>query len=303
MNFALITPSYEPDFERCKLLVESSVRFSEDGLVHYIIVDRRDVPLFKQLEGPQTKLLIVEDILPWYIFRVPGIKKFWISLKTKPIRNWVLQQLVKMSMANVLDEKLGIDAFIFVDSDVTFVRPFDTSMFLHDEKLRLNRVDYTSNDHHKWHRNARELLQISDPPSDGDPMVREKKDWNYVASLVTWRRENVIKMQQHIERCTRKNWLRSVVDYWDLSEYMIYGNFVENVLGLEAAGHYASDTPILHLSWGYEFESEPDVDRFLDGLMPEHIGIMIHSKDAIPVDLYRSKIEELWARQDAVAAS
>lgn len=298
MNFALITPSYEPDFERCKLLAESSRRFSEDGLIHYIIVDRRDVPLFKQLEGSQTKLLVVEDILPWYIFRVPTIKKFWISLKSKPIRNWVLQQLVKMSMANVLGDDQGVDAFIFVDSDVTFIRPFNTNMFLCNGKLRLNRVDYTDEAHCKWHRNARKLLNIPDYSDSLDNSTHRLKDWNYVANLVTWRRDNLIKLQNHIEECTGKDWLLSVVSDWDLSEYTIYGNYVDHILGLDAAAHYASDTPVLHLSWGYQLETEHQVDRFIRDTRPEHVGIMIHSKDGVPIDMYSEKIKKTWRQFD-----
>lgn len=296
MKFALITPSYAPDFERCKLLAESAVKFTEPGLIHYIIVDKRDLSLFKQLEGPKTKLLVVENILPWYIFRVPGVNKFWISLKSKPIRNWALQQLVKISVANTLNEDPQVEAFIFVDSDVTFIRPFSTDLFMQNGDLRLNRVDFTDDKHHKWHRNARKLLHIDDPSSIKNSSTHQKKDWNYVANLVTWKRDNVIKMQRHIEKCTGKDWLRSVASDWDLSEYTIYGNYVEHVLGLENSGHYAGTTPILHLSWKYTLSNESDIDRFLSDARPEHIGIMIHSKDAVPVSLYRKKIEHLWIK-------
>lgn len=113
-SFALITPSYAPDFERCKLLTESVERCLVDDTNHYIVVDRRDVPLFNQLTSSKVHLLVVEDLLPSWIFRVKGLKEWWFSLRTLRIHNWVLQQLVKLSVFDAIDE----DIAVFCDSDL-----------------------------------------------------------------------------------------------------------------------------------------------------------------------------------------
>lgn len=290
MRFALITPSYAPDFERCALLAESAKRFAPQDVTHYIIVDRRDLERFRQLEGERTKLLVVEDLIPWWIVRLPGVKKWWLSLKTKPVRNWVLQQLVKLSMAEVLDE----DAFIYTDSDVTFVRPFTTDRFLDDRgRLRLNRVVFTSADHDLWHATARKRLGITPTNSvTGQPL----ENVNYVGSLITWRRDNVLAMYRRLKTENGRAWLRAVLMDWHLSEYTIYGNFVEHVVGLDEARHFVGDTPVLHLSWGYDLTDDTEVDRFFSDLKPEHIGIMVHSKDAIALDQYRDRVHRIWDR-------
>ena len=53
-DFAIITPSYPPDLERCALLVESLDRCCP-GAKHYLIVDRRDISLFRRLASSRTE--------------------------------------------------------------------------------------------------------------------------------------------------------------------------------------------------------------------------------------------------------
>jgi len=69
-SFAIITPSYAPDFERCKLLVESVYKFVDPPVNHYIIVDREDLNLFKTLANQRVTLLTKEDIFPFWISQV-----------------------------------------------------------------------------------------------------------------------------------------------------------------------------------------------------------------------------------------
>ena len=47
---AIVTASYAPDFERCRLLCETIDRFVTGASRHYILVEQRDVALFRQLE-------------------------------------------------------------------------------------------------------------------------------------------------------------------------------------------------------------------------------------------------------------
>lgn len=280
MAFSLITPSYAPDLDRCRLLCESVDRFAT-GATHYVIVDRRDEKLFAPLRSTSREIVTVESILPWWIFRIPGARKWWMSLQTRPLRNWVLQQLVKLSMSDVV----RTDIMVYADSDVTFVRPFGVDRFMQDGKVRLNRVDYTSDQHARWLRVAADLLGT-------DPAAAP--DVNFVASLVMWRRENLQRLHRHLEERSGRPWLKAVAARQTFSEYMIYGLFVEQVLGFEAAGHVPLDTPVLHLSWGHDLTRPAGVDRYLGALSPDQIGLMIHSKNAVPLELYAEKVRALW---------
>lgn len=280
MDFSLITPSYAPDFERCRLLCESVDRFATMAM-HYVIVDRRDEKLFRPLAAPNRRIVTVESILPWWIFRPPGARKFWLSLATRPLRNWILQQLVKLSMSEVVDTEL----LVYVDSDVTFVRTFGAERFMTGDKVRLNRVDYQSAQHARWLKVAARLLGVDE---------RKIPAVNFVASLVTWRRSTLQKLHEHLATQSGRSWLRTVAAEPVFSEYMIYGLFAEQVLGFDAAGHVPADDPVLHLSWNYDLTTPEGTDAFLEGLGDEHIGIMVHSKDAIPLDVYADKVRRVW---------
>ncbi len=60
-RYAIITPSHAPDFERCRVLVEST-RLHAPDLDHYLVVERRDQRLFTDLRGPRTHVVVKEDV-------------------------------------------------------------------------------------------------------------------------------------------------------------------------------------------------------------------------------------------------
>jgi len=281
-SFAVVTVSYAPDFERCKLLAESTEKCLSDNTKHYIIVDRKDLFLFNSLQSLKVKILTVEDILPWWIFRIPLFSKGWISLRTLPIRNWVLQQLVKLSAVNVIDE----DILVFCDSDVTFIRPFDVaSVLLKEECLALLRVDFQSQDILKWANAAKQLLGI---PDKNVPVV------NYVGNLIAWRRENILKLHSRLEEVNRTHWIQAVCKHWNISEYMIYGMMVEHVLGIENAGHFIATPELIKSAWAFPLDNQKNIDNFFGTVQESHIGVMIHSKYKVPVESYRYKFDLLW---------
>jgi len=284
MRYCFVTPSYRGDFERCRILCDSTTRFLGNDITHYVVVDRRDETLFQPLASPVVTILTVESVLPWWIFRMPGVKGWWASLKTRPIRNWILQQLVKITIARELSE----DVINFVDSDVTFVRPFSPDPFVRDDRVRLARVSMSPTEEHAdWIKAAGEILKLPETPAT---------DRNYVGSLITWRRQNVLKMHDHIEKVNGRDWIPVLSKHWQFSEYMLYGVFVEDLLGVEHSGHFVTDAPVLHLSWGYDLTTEQGVAKFLGDVKSEHLGIMIHSKDDIPVKLYEEQVHALWER-------
>lgn len=134
-SFGIITPSYAPDFARCRLLSESIDWCAASPIKHYIIVDRRDLNLFQQLQSANREIITVESVLPWWIKKIPQVKNGWFSFKSLPIRNWLIQQIVKLAIAEYVSD----DILIFVDSDVVFIRPFEVRDFIRDGKVRLFR--------------------------------------------------------------------------------------------------------------------------------------------------------------------
>jgi hypothetical protein len=92
--------------------------------------------MFSQLKGPRTEIVVAESILPWWLRKIPLVENGWINFQGALVRNWILQQIVKLSAAGALQE----DVLAFLDADVAFVRGFDISSFVRDGRVRLFRV-------------------------------------------------------------------------------------------------------------------------------------------------------------------
>lgn len=288
LKLCLITPSYKADFGRCRLLARSVDCFVEESIHHYIVVDSQDLSLFQQLKSPNRTIITVESILPWWIQKIPIIKNGWFSFKTLPIRNWLVQQIVKLEIANHLRE----DVLVFVDSDVFFVNPFDRRLFIHNNLVRLQRVSFEPSSvpqlktRINWCNSATYLLGL--PPfkkfNQENPFVA------YVGNLVTWRRDNVLLLHQHIERVTQKYWLEAIANNWNFSEYMLYGIFVERILK-ERSGHYWDSQPLSHEYWGTTPLMKEQLQQFWQNMHPQCIAVMISAKSQTPIDIYASLIK------------
>ncbi|NET62629.1 MAG: hypothetical protein F6K47_43015, partial [Symploca sp. SIO2E6] len=243
---------------------------------HYIIVDKRDFKLFSQLQKPNTKIITKESILPWWIKRLPswGSKNLWFSLKTIPIRGWLIQQFIKVAAAKYTSE----DILVFVDSDVGFVRPFNLQDFIQGDQIRLFRVANRNNTQFslKWNRSISRLLGL--PPIDY-PHV-------YVGQIVTWRRDNLLKLYQHLENISGKGWMETLCSSVDFSEYLIYGVFVDYVLK-EQSGHYYDDQGICQGYWKNVAMSDQDLENFFVKVPDSCGAVMISAKSGISISLER----------------
>lgn len=279
MKLALITPSYAGDLDLCRLLVETAKRCLRGDVTHYLLIDRRDVHLFGDLASARTRILVAEDLLPDWIARDPTQRHVWTSKRTPPIYNWVLQQLLKLAVFDAIRE----DLVVFCDSDVAFVRPFDLpARVVLEDTVAFLRVEETPGPQWRaWQDVAHHLLGLQNTDR---PII------NYIGNLIAWRRENVMALRRHIEALHRRPWLEVVAGQTTLSEYQLYGIFIEQVLGLDAAGHRIENTAIIKPSWGVTLDDPRALDRFFAEFEPGHVGVMIHSRDQFPVARYRDRI-------------
>lgn len=288
LKLCLITPSYKPDFARCRLLAQSCDRFITESIHHYIIVDRRDYQLFQQLKSKNRTIITVESILPPWIQKFAGIPNGWFSFKTLPIRNWLIQQIVKLEIVNHISE----DILVFVDSDVAFIRSFSPQQFVKKERVRLFRASFAPSSlsniktQIKWCKTATSLLGL--PPlatfNRNNPFI------SYVGNLITWRRDNVLQLHQHIEQITQKSWIEAIANCWSFSEYMLYGIFVEYVLK-DSSTHYGNSQPLTHEYWGTTPLNKEQLQQFWQNITPECIAVMISAKSKTPIDAYASFIK------------
>ena len=289
LKSCIITPSFKPDFERCRLLSESMDKFALAPIHHYIIVDQKDYKLFQQFEASNRTVLTVESILPWWIFKIPVLKNGWFSLKTIPIRNWLIQQIVKLEVANWISE----DILIFVDSDVVFVRPFEHNQFVKDGRVRLFRETVPlavwgkeTAIQSKWFRTVHTLLDLPPFIEFGDRGFVT----NYIGNFITWKRDNILQLHEYIEELTQKSWIESIPNLWHFSEYTLYGVFVEQVLK-EQSGHYFDLRKVSYDYWKTEALSKQELQNMFQDIPPECFSVMISAKSKTPVDDYASFIK------------
>jgi Family of unknown function (DUF6492) len=273
-RYAIITPSHAPDFERCRVLVEST-RLHAADLDHYLVVERRDQGLFAALRGPRTHVVLKEDVLPWWLHQISFRPKWWLSFKGPPVRAWIVQQIVKLSADAITDA----DGCVFIDSDAFLIKPFNPHATERDGKTPLFREilpgEIPSNT--RWHAGAARLL--------GRP-VEEHYRTGYVGNLVMWERRNVQALHRHIEQTTGRGWVESLCRLDTMSEYILYGMFCERVLR-EASGHYLEGTIRTLNYWGTTPLDLGALRELRDQLQPEHLGVMISAKSSTAVSSIR----------------
>lgn len=265
-EIAIVTPSFARDYELCRALNESVMRFVPPTVKHYIFVDRCDVALFRGLEGPRTIVAAIEEILPLGLFKVPFSKKWWISLSAQfPAKGWLVQQLVKLSAIHVLEERVIVN----MDSDVRFIRPVDLGLFARDGKTRLYRKPcgiVAGMKHVKWHRNVCRLLGIE---PDKLPMD------DYVGNVISWDRRVAINACARVEAVTGVPWHVAFTRGRLVSEYLLYGLYVDKVVGPQSAGIWIDERSRCHTYWGPEPLLEADVERFVAALKPDDVAFSI----------------------------
>ena len=122
-DIALITPSYDVDFEACRLLVDSVKRHVPNDIVHYPIIPRSITHNLKFLIRA-LYFKIPRRFSSDYTLR--NFKKWYLSFKTLPVRGWIRQQTVKAATAKFLDE----ECFLIMDSDTFFVDDFKFENFV-----------------------------------------------------------------------------------------------------------------------------------------------------------------------------
>lgn len=282
-DFCLITPSYALDFERCQLLCRSIEKFISPPVKHYVIVDQIDLPLFRQLESPNRQIITKQSILPWWIKSIHSFPQVWLSLKTPPLRGWIIQQIIKIAAAQQIDA----DVSVLIDSDVVFIRDFDLHKFVRNDQVRLFRNpkgnDIQRKMHFKWHQSASRLLGLPDV----DMTIPD-----YVGHIITWRREHVLQLCEHIEQRSGRSWIETLGNSWHLGECVLYGIFIDRILQ-EHSGHYYEEHNICHNYWFPQPLSDEQLKTFLDEIRPEHIAVSISAKSDMPLERYKPILEEM----------
>ena len=279
-SFAIVTPTYLPDLQRCELLAESLDRCAPD-VPHYLIVDRRDGSAFRHLQRGRRRLIESEALVGKWMWRTPGRNGFWLSIKAPPVRGWIVQQILKIACSDIIPER----TLVFCDSDTAFLRRFTREHLLIDGKVGLLDVDFCDELTRRWTQTARRLLGL--PEFEGGFR-------NHVGNMICWNRETVRAMRSRIEMSTGLSWRIALARTLHFSEYMLYGVFVREGLGYQAVDHLPSAVPLVKPSWGARLGSDEAISEFFSHFDPHTIAVMIHSKDGIEPERFRHHLQRVW---------
>lgn len=231
---AIITQSYKNDYKECKLLCESMDRFAP-SLDHFIFVNDEDYKLFQSLQYGKHQVFKKSTILPWYLIRLPWKMMghhFHVSLFTIPVREWIIQQICKLGVFEVIGDEY--EAVFNVDSETVFMKPFNLDMWKKDGKYLLYRVKNVNEpSHDEYCRAAQKLLDLKEN-------YAKISYYNYMNTPVCFVRENVQQLLDELKKHSKlRSWKNALCNTYRFGEYYMYGIYTDHELKMK--NHYLID--------------------------------------------------------------
>lgn len=289
----LITLSHRGDFERCVLLLDSIDRHVARRGPHYIIVHDADVPLFTPL-GRRDRIVVPHSrLLPRWLRPVPLLRwsgrRYWASLRARPVSGWHIQQLVKIEAVRSLPER----RYCLLDSDVCFFRPFDLDALAEPGPAPLRiahgAVTVERPAHLKWIASAARLLGTPRPSVPAD---------DYIDQIIVWDQPTVRDMIARIEAVTGRAWALAMCRDRDFSEYTIYGTFV-TATPAAMARHAVAAASLTTTHWDSDALGVREILAMLAGAPPEVRALCVQSFGTTPVATIRAGLEAFRALEPA----
>lgn len=224
-KIAVVTQSYKNDIKECRLLCESMDKFAPE-LAHFIFVNDEDAKMFSSMNYGLHKVYKKSTVLPWYFVRVPFKvlgHHFHISPFTIPVREWIIQQVCKLGVFDVIGAEY--DAVFNIDSETVFMKPFDINKWIRGGKYIMYRTLNVNEPSHDDYCYAAEKLLKLDVP------IEEFGKYNYMNTPVCFVRENTKFLLNRIkENSALHSWKLALCNTYRFSEYYTYGIFTDNVL-------------------------------------------------------------------------
>lgn len=270
--WAVITPSYRGDFTRCQLLCESLNAFVSGEWHHYIIVERVDLELFRDLQGPKRSIIEMESLLPPWMHHLTTLsfinnRSIWFSFRTLFMIGWQIQQLIKLEMAFRVPET----GLLYCDSDVFFMRPFDMSQLVVNGQYRFFHSD--TDEPKETAANPTYMIAASKQLGLGKNPFPCR---SYVDNMVTWHAPTVRALCAHIEKLSRRDWKAALGRHFIISEYSLYGLFVDRVLE-DKSKLFSTNAAICKTIWHDKDLGPAGLGEYCDNLAPPVVAVGFQS--------------------------
>jgi hypothetical protein len=287
MKLALITPTYAKDQQLLDISCAHVDRYSDSNVHHFIIPSRSERNIFRHLSGRNRTIIYKEEIFDLSVQRVPFYikgKEFFLFDNFFPVRGWIMQQILKFCAPDLTEA----DILVHLDSDVFPIRRFSAANFVLDGRVRLIKKPGLADiePHRKWHRSAGRLFGLAEKSYYGA---------DYIGHFVSWRRDTCLELRKFLEDKWGKPWPRLLSREAQISEYILYGIYVDQVLGGDPRRHYMDDVELCLSSW--YFDSTKDlVSELLGALRDDHLAVNIQSNLHLPTEIYTKFLTSIAQR-------
>jgi hypothetical protein len=272
-SVALLTASYAKDIERFSLLSESIDTWLTGYTKHYVLVNDEDVPLFARFASDKRVIVPASRYLPKWLWALPPALQFisrrrvWLSLLSSPVHGWHIQQILKIAgVLNASEQRVCI-----LDSDNLFFREFDVGAYAGGEKTPLfvtrGEIDAEHPLHVLWLSTIDQMLGIKHRSFPAD---------DYVGNALVWDRDTVRAMTAAIKSATGLNWVLALCRKKKFSEYLLYGNFVENSPD-HLARHRVTEDSIAVSHWDDTRLDRAAIEAMMESALPGQVALCIQS--------------------------
>jgi hypothetical protein len=281
-DLAVLTPSFRGDVSLFADLHDSVLANTPPSVMHHVVVPPSDARLFRQFEGPRCRIWTHRDLLPRYCLSVPYASGLTLSLRRPwlPVRGWVTQQIMKMAGTAAIDARV----VLIIDSDAVLLREPTLDEFAHNGRLwhfRRERAVTAGMDRHLlWHNVARKLLGLEGIVAAPAP--------DYISPITIWDPAVVRSLMEHIADTTGRDWMDAVTGELHVSEFVLYGVFVDSILG----GIAPFAGPLCHNYYERIPLSPADARAFAEQMPPNALGAMISSHSHTPSDVRQEAFQQ-----------
>ena len=220
-----------------------------------------------------------------------GGRRYWWSLRSKPVSGWHVQQLIKLGAAATLPG----ERFCILDSDVAFFRPFDLSRYRRPHSIPAfyapAAVAADTLPHAEWIRSTHRLLGLGQPEFPAD---------DFIGHVIPWDQRAVRAMLARIENVTGHEWADALCRTREFSEYLLYGYFVRND-SVQAAQHRPSTQLPCVSYWEPAALDLAGIRRFIENADDHSAAFSAASLSKTPVQLVRAALAGHAAEQERLA--
>lgn len=279
-SVSLLTCSMASDLDIFELLATSVDRHVESSIRHDVVVPRADLGLFRRFESSRRRVLAQEDVLPVSLLKLPKSLKYlarfkagfrrplYITARGKLVRGWMVQQCLKIEMARRAKEA----AIMHVDSDVAFVRDFQSTDAFQEDRVRFFRADGETRNpmHGAWVQTACEFLGVALPESHRP---------HYIENCVLWSSTVARAMAEKVEAVHSRPLHDVIFSAKTMSEYYVYGIYVDLVTA--GADLQAEDVSFCKSYWPDAETDAFDADAFMNGFDFKQRAIAVQSTNQL----------------------